>query len=154
MVKRGRMELLELHIGDGDAGPQGHGHSITGGLAWVRGDGKQLPVPTGGDEHVRGTYLDVRSSLVDGRHTATSPALHDQVERERALVHDPDRFADGLDERALDLGASSGTTGVNDPRQRVTPLARELELPIGIAIKGCTRNQRYRHIGNSFVWCT
>ncbi len=57
MVQRGRVELDELDVGHGHAGPEGHGDAVAGGLERVGRDGEQLAGPAGGDEHVGGPDL-------------------------------------------------------------------------------------------------
>ena len=55
--------------------------------------------------------------------------LDEQLDREPAFAH-LDRVADvdGLDERALDLGAGRVAARVHDARERVAALAREQQL--------------------------
>ena len=57
VVERGRVELLELDVGHGHAGPDGHGHAVAGGLGRVGGDGEELAEAAGGQEHVGGPHL-------------------------------------------------------------------------------------------------
>ena len=52
--ERGRVELDELEVGHRDAGAQGHGDAVAGGLEGVGGDGEQLAGAAGGDEDVGG----------------------------------------------------------------------------------------------------
>ena len=69
VVQRGRVELHELDVGHGHAGPQRHGDAVAGRLDRVRGDGVELAGAAGGEQHVAAAHLDVRAVLADRRDT-------------------------------------------------------------------------------------
>ena len=54
MVQRGRVELHELHVGDGHAGAHSHGDPVASCLGRVRRDGEQLTGAATGKHHVLG----------------------------------------------------------------------------------------------------
>ena len=66
VVQRRRVELDELEVGHRDAGPQGHGDAVAGGLGRVGGDREQLAGAAGGQQDVAGPDLD-GSSPAGGR---------------------------------------------------------------------------------------
>ena len=56
VVQRGRVELHELDVGRGHAGPQRHGHPVAGGLGWVGRHREQLAGPARGQHDVVGPH--------------------------------------------------------------------------------------------------
>ena len=59
MEQAGRVELDELHVGDGHARAVGHGHAVAGGDVGIGGVEIDLAAAAGGEEHVlRGDGLD------------------------------------------------------------------------------------------------
>ena len=57
MVQGRGMELEELHVGDGCAGPQSHGHAVTGCSRRIGGHREDLAGTAGRQEHVAGTHF-------------------------------------------------------------------------------------------------
>ena len=137
VVQRGRVELDELDVGDGHAGPQRHGDAVAGGLDRVGGDREQLAGAAGGEQHVGGPHLDAAAVGVEGgdargsgrprrsgrgrsgaRSTAAAVRLH------------------GLDQRPLDLGAGGGAAGVHDAGQASgRPRGPARARPCGVAVE-------------------
>ena len=66
VVERGGVELHELHVGHGHAGPQGHGQAVGGGLGRVGGHREQLAGPAGGQHRVGGPDLDQATLGAEG----------------------------------------------------------------------------------------
>ncbi len=68
MVERGRVELHELDVGDGDTCPQGHGQPVAGGSGRVGGHREELARPAGREHGVRGPDLDEPPVGAEGAH--------------------------------------------------------------------------------------
>ena len=135
MMQCGGVELHELDVGDGDAGAQRHRQPIRRRLSGVGRHCEQLAGATRRHQDV-GRRHTARSSLrIEGEHTATPSALHDQVQGEPTLHHRGGRLPHGLHERTLDLGAGGCTARVDDARPGVPTLPRQEEPTFGVPVE-------------------
>ena len=135
VVEGGGVELDELQVGYGHAGPQGHGHPVAGGLRRVGGDGVELAEAARGQQRVPGPDLPHHARRVDGHHAPAPPPLDDQVEGEPLLHHRRGGGLDRLHQRPLDLHAGGGPAGVHDPRHRVATLPGQGQLAVGVPVE-------------------
>ena len=117
VVQRGRVELHELHIGAGHAGPQRERDPVAGGQHWVGGDRETLTRATRREHGVRREEPLALAAGSDRLDTAAHPTVDDEVEGEPTLAHLDRAGIYGCDERALDLCAGCVTTGVHDARE-------------------------------------
>ncbi len=156
VVQRRRVELHELHVGDGHAGPQGHGHAVAGRLGRVGGDREQLAGAAGGQHDVGGPDGDGGGALAglvrrQRRHPDAAPALDDEVEGEPPLEHGARRAVGGVDQGPLDLGARRRAAGVHDAGPRVAALAGQGERARGLAVEHRTERDELVHPGGALV---
>ena len=129
------MELHELDVSDGDPGPQGHGHAVTGRLGRVGGDGEELPGTAGGQHHVVGPDLDRRTVRRTGDDAPAPSVLDQEIEREPSLEDGAGSPVGGLDQSPLHLGPGRRPSGMDHARVGVPTLAGQSQEPAGLPIE-------------------
>ena len=136
VVQRRGVELHELHVGDGNAGPKRHRDAISGRERRVRRDREALAGATGRDDRVLGAHLVLDTRGVEHSHADRSTVLDEQIASKPTLTHFGRRLAHRSHQRALDLRAGGVTPGVDDAGDRVAALSRQRE---DIVVTGRTR---------------
>ena len=124
VVHRGRVELHELDVGHGHAGPQRHRDAVAGRHRRVRGHREQLARAAGGEHGVPGPQLERHAARRRARAPRRSgpSSTTRSTEKHRSRTSIEVERADGVGERALDLGAGRVAARVHDPRQGVPAL--------------------------------
>ena len=136
VMQRGRVELHELDVGDGDARAQRHRDTITGRFRRIGRHGEELARASGGDENVGRPHLGARAVLVQCNDPTTFVALDDEVQREPLLVDRGSGRAHGFHKGPLDLRAGGRPAGVHDPRVAVAALPGQLEPTLVVDVEG------------------
>ena len=152
VMQRRRMELHELDVGRRNAGPQGHGHTVTRGLGRVGGDRVQLAGPAGGQDDVASLHQHrgVPTGW-QGADTGAATVVDHQVECEPALEDGAGRAVGGVDQRPFDLGTGRGASGVHHPWRRVAALARQGQRPRRFAVELNTQCDQLVHPARALV---
>ena len=131
----GRVELVELQVGDGRAGPPGRCHAVAGGQGRIRGVRVEGARTAGGeDDRVRREALQVAVGAEQNR-AAHPAARQDEVDEHGVFAHEqagpgavdsrgeragPFRaFPHGGDQGGLDGGAGRVAAGVQHARPRM-----------------------------------
>ncbi len=142
--QRRRVELHVLRVHDPRTGAPGHDHAVANRVAGVRAVQKNLADAAGGqDRGVRKNRIDVVRAIVqqvDADAFVVQPITNLNVGRMmlrrqqvdgRHLRRQGDvRLAlDAIEQRRLDRPAGC-VAGVNDSRNRMRPLLRQIELPL------------------------
>ncbi len=135
MVQGGGMELDELDVGRGHAGPEGHGHAVTGRLLWVGRDREELAGPAGRQHHVGGAHLHRRAVRGQRSHPDAAPVLDQQIQGEPALQHRTRGGIGGIDQGPFDLSPRGRPAGVHHPGPGMSPFAGQGQRPGGLAVE-------------------
>ena len=136
VVQAGRVELIELHVGDAAAGAPGHGNAVAGRDVGIAGVLVGLAGTTGGECDKAGAAdFDLTAVLVQyiGAYDAVFAAQallvsRDELDR-HPIFHEVDMraFPHTIDQRRRN-GATGGIVGMNDAAVRVAAFARQMQM--------------------------
>ena len=123
VVEGGGVELDELEVGHGHAGPQGHGHAVAGGLGRVGGDGVELARAARGQQRVPGPHLAAHARRVERpRRPGTGRPPRSGRGRTSSSITAAAVGLHGLHQRPLDLRRRSPRRRRAPPGHRVAAL--------------------------------
>ena len=153
-VHHRRVELDELQVAQGRAGPQGERHAVAGRHRRVGGLGEHLAEAAGGEHdgpavHRADAVADALADHVQGHPRDAAVLGEQQVDGEGVLDHlDLGRPLDGGDQRPLDLRAGGVAAGVRDPVAVVATLPGQRQLAVGAVVEvGAERDQLADRLG-------
>ena len=149
VVEAGRMELVELHVGDAAAGAPGHGDAVAGGAVRVGGVEVDLAGAAGGQHHelrlddlhaVRLAVVGVGAAHAVRR--GAEPLRGDQIHRHAPAQHGDVGMRRGARDQRLGDGRSGGVRDMQHAAMRVSALAGEVRR-VAVAVE---RETQRRHM--------